>query len=136
MPIGCIDPEFQAKPIPKPRAKKQQKDTTELKRQNDVADLDISDSDSEYEIQVVKVPVQRTPIKISKAPVRVVEEEVTQPEREAAEDPAPQNEEGDGSEPDAEIELRRSARTKRPPKRFANYQLYQICDRRKEELVF
>lgn len=83
LPIRCIDPEFQAKPIPKPRAKKQQNDTTQnkeetkLKRQNDVADLDISDSDSEYEIQVVKVTVQRTPIKFSKAPVRVVEEDVT-----------------------------------------------------------
>lgn len=137
--IGCIDPEFQEKPIPKPRANKQ-KDTTqneeetELKQQNDVADLDISDSDSEYEIQVVKVPVQRTPIEISKEPVRVVEEEVTQPEREAAEDPAPQDEEGDGSEPGDEIGLRRSARTRRPPKRFADYQLYQICDRRREEL--
>lgn len=73
-------------------------------------------------------------IEISKEPVRVVEEEVTQPEREAAEDPAPQDEEGDGSEPGAEIRLRRSARTRRPPKRFADYQLYQICDRRREEL--
>lgn len=139
LPIGCIDQEFQEKPIPKPRANKQ-KDTTqneeetELKQQNDVADLDISDSDSEYEIQVVKVPVQRTPIEISKEPVRVVEEEVTQPEREAAEDPAPQDEEGDGSEPGDEIGLRRSARTRRPPKRFADYKLYQICDRRREEL--
>lgn len=56
LPIECLDPEFQEKPIPKPRAKKQQKDTnqnekdTELKQQNDVGDLDTSDSDSEYDI--------------------------------------------------------------------------------------
>lgn len=59
--IGCIDPYFQEKTIPKPRAKKQQNHTkqnkkdTELEQQNDVVDLDTSDSDSEYEIQDVKV---------------------------------------------------------------------------------
>lgn len=54
--IGCIDPYFQEKTIPKPRANKQQnhkkqnKKDTELEQQNDVVDLDTSDSDSEYEI--------------------------------------------------------------------------------------
>lgn len=98
MPIGCINPEIQDKPIPKSRAKKQQKYTThnkeetELKQQNDAVDLhvDISDIDSDDEDdEDVKVPVQRTPIEISKVPLRVVEEEVIQPERKAVEDPAP-----------------------------------------------
>lgn len=116
LPIECLGPEFQRKPIPKPRARKQQKDTnqnekdTELKQQNDMVNLDTSDS--EYDIEVVKEPVQKNSHRDFKEPVKVVEEEVTctQPESEAAEDLAPQDEEENGSEPDAEIELRKSAR--------------------------
>lgn len=64
---GYIDPDFQEKTIPKPRAKKQQNGTkqnkkdTELEKQNAVVDLDTSDSDTEYEIQDVKVRYKKLP---------------------------------------------------------------------------
>lgn len=101
-----------------------------MNQRNDVADRDTSNSYLEYEIKYVKV----TPIYISREPVGVVEEEVTQPQNEAAEDLAPYDEEGDDYEPHAEIELRRSARTRPPLKKFVDYQLYQNCDWRREEL--